>query len=211
MLGEPALAGSPTPGRRRAMDYASGMWGRVERAIEGLSRVTGWIGAAALLAAAFIVTEGVIIRKVLGWSTVWQIEMAVFLLMYACFVGSAYTQSREGHLNVDLLIVYLPPRTRELVLIGAAALGAALCALIAWYAWPMWWEAWVRNDHSESLWGPPLWIPYLFLPAGMTLLFLQHLVTLGRRIRAFRRGEYTREVARAELKEIEIPGGDGHG
>ncbi len=184
---------------------ASLLWSRFEAAVEGLSRITGYLGALCVLAAALIVTEGVVVRKVLGWSTTWQIELSVFLLMYACFVGAAYAQTREGHLNVDLLIVYFSPRAREILIIVVSVLSWALCGLIAWYAWPMWWEAVVHNDHSESLWGPPLWIPYFFLPFGMTLLFLQYVVTIVRKIKVLREGTFEAEVTRAELREIEIP------
>jgi TRAP-type C4-dicarboxylate transport system permease small subunit len=186
----------------------SGLWNKIETIIEGLSKITGFLGAFALLAAALIVTEGVVIRKVLGWSTTWQIELSVFLLIYACFVGAAYAQINEHHLNVDLMIIHLPSRAREIVLLITAIISACVCVIMAVYSWPMWWESLIRNEHSESLWGPPLWIPYLFLPLGMTLLFLQYLVHIAKKIRLLRSGAYEKEAVRTELKEIEIPSTD---
>jgi len=137
----------------------AGFWERLEAVAKALSKVTGLIGALCLLAAALVTTEGVLVRKILGWSTTWQVELSVFLLMYACFVGAAYGQLGEHHLNIDLLIIYLPPRVRETLLAVTGVLSCIICVAIAWYAWPMWWESVVRNDHRESLWGPPLWIP----------------------------------------------------
>ena len=69
----------------------------------------------------------------------------------------------------------------------------------------MWWEAVVGNQHTESLWGPPLWIPYLFLPLGMTLLFLQYIVYICDKIVNLKKGEITEEAQRFELKDIDIP------
>lgn len=186
-------------------DSNSGVWSKIEWLIEVLSKITGFLGAFALLAAALIVTEGVVIRKVLGWSTTWQIELSVFLLIYACFVGAAYAQINEHHLNVDLVIIHLSPRVREIVLLISAFVSAIVCVILAVYSWPMWWESLIRNEHSESLWGPPLWIPYLFLPLGMTLLFLQYLVHIAKKIRLLKSGAYDEDAVRAELKEIEIP------
>jgi C4-dicarboxylate transporter, DctQ subunit len=183
-----------------------GFWKTFETVITVLSKVTGLIGAIALLAAALVTTEGVLVRKLLGWSTIWQIELSVFLLMYACFVGAAFGQMGEHHLNIDLLIVYLPPRPREVLLIVAGIFSCVICVVIAWYAWPMWWESVIHNEHSESLWGPPMWIPYIFLPLGLTLLFLQSLVQLRRRILLFRSGTYEKEIVPTELKDIEIAG-----
>ncbi len=183
------------------------LWSRIGAAIERISGFTGMIGALSILAAALIVTEGVLVRKILGRSTIWQIEMSVFLLIYACFVGAAYGQKHENHLNVDLIIIHLRPRTREMVLIASAIISCLICAILAFFSWPMWWEAVAANEHSESLWGPPLWIPYLFLPLGMSLVFLQYLVYIVRKIRDLKTGAYQVEAVRTELKDIEAPGG----
>ena len=162
--------------------------------IDGLTSITGWLSALCLVAAAFIITEGVVVRKILGVSTIWQIEASVFLLIFTVFVGAAFVQKSEHHLNVDLLIINLTPRTREITLIVVSTISCILAGILAVYAWPMWWEAAVNNEHSESLWSPPLWIPYLFLPLGMTLLFLQYIVQIRSKIAALKRGEFETET-----------------
>ena len=187
----------------------AGFWHKLEALSRFLCKLTGLIGALSLLAAALVTTEGVVVRKILGWSTIWQIEFSVFLLMYACFVGAAFGQMHEHHLNIDLLIIYLPPRVREVLLICAAVASCVVCLAIAVHAWPMWWSALAANEHSESLWGPPLWIPYLFLPLGVTLVLLQSIVQIRSKIRDLRMGTYERETGRAELKDVEIPGAPG--
>ena len=169
-------------------------------AIEGLTKITGWMAALCLVAAAFIITEAVVVRKIFGVSTIWQIEASIFLLIFTVFVGAAFVQKNEHHLNVDLLIINLSPKTREITMIIVSIISCALTLILAYYAWPMWWEAVVNKEHSESLWGPPLWIPYLFLPLGMSLLFLQYLVYIYRKIEALRTGDFESEAERQELK-----------
>jgi hypothetical protein len=44
-----------------------------------------------------------------GWSTTWQIESGFSL--YACLWGGLF-QMGEHHPNIDLLIIYLPPRLK---------------------------------------------------------------------------------------------------
>ena len=144
----------------------------LSKIINGLTYITGWTAALSLVAAAVIVTEAVIVRKIFDVSTIWQLEASVFLLILTVFAGAPFVQKNEHHLNVDLVIIHLSPKTREITLIVVSIITCLLAALLAWYAWPMWWESVVGNEHTESLWGPPLWIPYLFLPLGMTLLFL---------------------------------------
>lgn len=175
------------------------------RIANGLTYITGWVAALCLVAAAVIITEAVIVRKILGVSTIWQIEASVFMLIFVVFAGAPLVQKNEHHLNVDLVIIHLSPRSREITLIIVSIVTCVITAILAWYAWPMWWEAVVNNEHSESLWGPPLWIPYLFLPLGMTLLFLQYIVYIHNKIMRLKRGDVDDETERFELKEIDIP------
>ena len=174
------------------------------RITDGLTVITGWVAALCLVAAALIVTEAVIVRKLLGISTIWQIEASVFLLIFTVFVGAPFVQKNEHHLNVDLVIIHLSPRTREITLIVVSIISCILTAILAWYAWPMWWETVVKNEHSESLWGPPLWIPFLFLPLGMTLLFLQYIVFIGRKIERLRKGEIEENMLPSDLADVKL-------
>jgi len=172
--------------------------------VESLSSITGTIASICIAAAALIITEGVLTRKLFKISGTWQIELSVFLLIFSCFVGAAFVQKREHHLNVDLILIHLPPKIREITLIIVSIISCTLCALIAWFAWPMWWDALIANDHSESFWGPPLWIPYFFLPFGMTLLFFQYIIHITKKIYLLRSGKVIEDVTRTELKDIEI-------
>ena len=174
------------------------------RITDGLTVITGWVAALCLVAAALIVTEAVIVRKLLGISTIWQIEASVFLLIFTVFVGAPFVQKKEHHLNVDLVIIHLSPRTRELTLIVVSIMSCILTAILAWYAWPMWWETVINNEHSESLWGPPLWIPFLFLPLGMTILFMQYIVFIGRKIERLRKGKIEENVLPSELADVKM-------
>ena len=174
------------------------------RITDALTYITGWVAALCLVAAALIVTEAVIVRKLLGISTIWQIEASVFLLIFTVFVGAPFVQKNEHHLNVDLVIIHLSPRTREITLIVVSIFTCILTAILAWYAWPMWWETVVNNEHSESLWGPPLWIPFAFLPLGMTILFLQYIVFIWRKIERLRQGEIDQKALPSELAGVKI-------
>ena len=170
--------------------------------IDGLTLLTGWMAALSLVAAALIITEAVIARKLFGVSTIWQIEASVYLLMFSVFAGAPFVQKNECHLNVDLLIIHFSPKTREIILICVSIATCLLVLLLAWYAWPMWWESVVRNEHSESLWGPPLWIPYFFLPLGMSLLFLQYIVYIFKKINILKKGEPETAVLPDNLAEV---------
>lgn len=163
--------------------------------IENLAEITGWLAALCLGAAAVIITEGVVVRKVFGVSTIWQIEASVFLLIFATFVGAPFVQKYEKHINVDLVLVKFTSKTADLVVIVVSIITWVISGIIAWFSWPMWWEAVIRNDHSMSLWGPPLWIPYFFVPFGMSLLFFVYIVYILKKIASLRKANAYKEKA----------------
>ena len=60
------------------------------RYIERLSELAGYASAVLILASMLIVCYGVLLRYVFGASTVWQLELSTYFLMFAAFVGGAY-------------------------------------------------------------------------------------------------------------------------
>ncbi len=183
-----------------------GVFRIVLRFIEAITGVSGWIAALCLVVSAMVVTEAVVARKLFGVSTIWQTETSIFMLIFVVFVGAGFVQKNEKHLNVDLVIIHLPVKVREITVIVVSITSCMLSGIIAFFSWPMWWEAVIRNEHSESLWGPPLWIPYLFLPLGMSILFLQYVSYIHKKIVRLKKGEVG-GIKRIEIKDIEIKRG----
>lgn len=180
------------------------LWKKFVSIVEWLTQFSGWIAALCMLAAAIIVTEAVIVRKIFNVSTTWQIEASVFLLIFTVFVGASIVQKNENHLNVDLVIIHLSPKTREITLVVVSILSLVLIGIFVWHSWPMWHDAYLQNERSETLWGPPLWIPYFFLPLGMTLLFFQYIIYIVKKIEKITIGDIEKEAIRVELKDIDL-------
>ncbi len=143
--------------------------------IEQASKWLYYLSALAIVLAAFVLTYQVIVRYILKVPTIWEIEFSVYLMIFATFVGAAYGLKEGAHINIDMITRLLPPRVNRRLSLITSLLSLIFCILVAWKGWGMWWEAAAKGWRSESLWGPPLAIPYLFLPLGMTLLSIQYL------------------------------------
>jgi TRAP-type C4-dicarboxylate transport system permease small subunit len=146
------------------------------RALALVNRVIVLLSSIALVIASFVLTYSVASRYFLHLSTDWQDELSVFLIVGAVFMSSAAIQERRGHVAIEAITGLLPAgvnRVRQ-ILVDASCL--AFCAFFAWKSWLLLDEAWTENYHSESTWGPPLWIPYSLMTAGMTLLSAQLLM-----------------------------------
>jgi len=146
------------------------------RMLAAANRVMVGFGMLALLAASVVLTSSVVTRYLFKASTDWQDETAVFLLVGATFLCGAFVQSIRGHVGIEAVSTLLSKRADAMRRIGVDLLCLAFCALFAWKSWTLLHEAWVDKQTTSSSWAPPLWIPYLLMSLGMTLLALQLVV-----------------------------------
>jgi TRAP-type C4-dicarboxylate transport system permease small subunit len=153
--------------------------GPVGRILDRVNQMIVIVSSVALVAAAFVLTYSVASRYFLHFSTDWQDELSVFLIVGAVFMSAAAIQARRGHVAIEAIVGLLPPRVNAVRqwLVDVASL--VFCCYFAWKSWTLLDEAWVENFHSGSTWGPPLWIPYSLMAVGMTLLGLQLLLQVA--------------------------------
>jgi len=148
------------------------------RTVERFNRAMYWLSAIAILVASLILTYEVVMRYILKIPTIWEIESAVYLGVMATFVGAAYGLKDGAHINIDLVIRTLPASFQSKLLRITAFISLIFCIYLAYKGWQFWWEAFSKGWRSESLWGPPLAVPYFFLPLGMSLLSLQFIIQI---------------------------------
>ena len=151
---------------------------RLIGAIDRLSQLGGVLAVGLLLAAVLVICEMVFVRYVLAGSAIWQHEFVTYSLIGATFIGAPYVLLTGGHVNVDLVPLYLGARGRRRLALLGLLVSLAFCTLLAGYGFVFWYEAFVNDWRSESVWRPPLWIPYGTVPLGMGLLALQCLAEI---------------------------------
>lgn len=149
-------------------------------ALHWLLRLRAWLtvvngigaalSAAAIVFACLAITWAVLGRGFVGMNTVWELEASVYLLIYAAFLSAAYTHCNGGQIAIEVLRNAIKGRSRRIhrALLDAVAL--ILFALLFVSGWEMFATAWTSGWRSETLWGPPLWIPYLAIPVGAGLM-----------------------------------------
>jgi TRAP-type C4-dicarboxylate transport system permease small subunit len=157
----------------------SGAGGLVGRVLALVNSVIVVLSSVALVIAALVLTYSVASRYFLHLSTDWQDELSVFLIVGAVFMSSASIQARRGHVGIEAIVGLLSPRVNHWRQFAVDVASFLFCAFFSWKSWALLDEAWVENFHSESTWGPPLWIPYSLMTVGMTLLSLQLLLQVA--------------------------------
>jgi TRAP-type C4-dicarboxylate transport system permease small subunit len=148
----------------------------IARAFAVVNHVIVMISSVALVIASGVLTYSVASRYFFHFSTDWQDELSVFLIVGAVFMSAAAIQARRGHVAIEAIVSILPERVNRVRqwLVDVASL--LFCGYFSWKSWTLLDEAWVEDYHSASTWGPPLWIPYSLMAVGMTLLTCQLLL-----------------------------------
>ena len=148
------------------------------RGVTLISQICGVFAAGLLAASVVIVCEMVFIRYVLNENTIWQTDFVTFSIVAATFIGSPYLLLSRGHVNVDVLPLYLGQEGRYRLALASMLMSLAFCAVMTVLTFQFWQEAWENNWRSESMWRARLWIPYSSMPIGLGLLCLQYVVDI---------------------------------
>jgi TRAP-type C4-dicarboxylate transport system permease small subunit len=150
-----------------------GVAAALQRGLAACNNAIVVLSAVALIAACAILSYSVLTRTLFHSATYWQDEAAVFLLVGATFMTAAYVQQQRGHIGIEAFTSLLPPLVNRVRLWLVDVASLAFCAFFAWKSWTLMHEAYVDGQVSNSMWSPPLAIPYALMAAGMTLLCLQ--------------------------------------
>jgi len=148
------------------------------RLLAGLNTVIAVVAALALIAACAILSYSVLGRALFHSANYWQDEAAVFLLVGATFMTAAYVQGQRGHIGIEAFVGLLSPLANRIRLWLVDLASFLFCAFFTWKSWTLAHEAFADGQVSNSMWSPPLAIPYGLMAAGMTLLCLQILLQL---------------------------------
>ena len=170
----------PLPGRDDVANTATGnpLVIALARALSLLNSIILVFAAVALIAACGVLSYSVIGRALFQAANYWQDEAAVFLLVGATFMTAAYVQSQRGHVSIEAFVGLLSPLANRIRLWLVDLASFLFCAFFTWKSWTLTQEAYVDGQVSNSMWSPPLAIPYGLMACGMTLLCLQLLLQI---------------------------------
>ena len=156
----------------------NGLVAALERGLAVCNNIIVVIASIALIAACAILSYSVLGRALFHSPNYWQDEAAVFLLVGATFMTSAYVQQQRGHIGIEAFVGLLSPTANRIRLWLVDVASLLFCAFFAWKSWTLAHEAWVDGQVSNSMWSPPLAIPYGLMASGMTLLCVQILLQI---------------------------------
>lgn len=148
------------------------------RGVTLISRACGIFAAALIAASVIVVCQMVVVRYVLNQTTIWQTDFVTYSLVGATFIGAPYLLLNRGHVNVDVLPLYLGQKGRYRLALASMLMALAFCLIMTVLTFQFWHEAWTNNWRSDTMWRARMWIPYSSMPVGLGLLTLQYVVEI---------------------------------
>lgn len=136
--------------------------------------------ASVMLAASAVLITWMVLYRAMGYSTYWEIELSVYMMVASMFLASPYTLMTKGHVSVDLLEHYLPAGARKALVVTLALVSLVICGWLAWATFEFAMHAYSTGERSESAWSPLKWPLFMTMPIGFGLTALQYIAELAR-------------------------------
>ena len=160
----------------------------IDRLNQRIGRAASWL----ILVTVLISAGNAIMRKAFQMSSnafleiQWTLFAAVFLL------AAGYTLLKNEHVRIDILSSRRSPRAQAWIdIIGGLLFLLPLCALVLYHAWPFFLTSFSAQEWSNNPGGLMLWPAKLMIPLGFSLLFLQGIAEIIKRVDFLRGGAHS--------------------
>lgn len=161
---------------------------KLSRLIDALNEWVGKLVIWLILAAVLISAGNAIMRKAFNIGSNAYLEIQWYLFAAVFMLGVGYVFLRNAHVRIDFIASRLSKRTNAIIdAIGIVVFVIPLSVILINLSWPLFMNAYVSGEVSSNAGGLIRWPVMLLIPAGFSLLLIQSLSELIKRI-AFLRG-----------------------
>ena len=158
--------------------------GLIDRASERIGHTIYWL----VLVAVVVSAANAVVRKVFNWSSNSLLEIQWYLFSVIFLFLAGYTLKHNEHVRIDIITGRLSARARASIdIFGTLFFLLPMAILIMRLSWPVFVDAYTRNEVSTNAGGLIIWPARLMVPVGFALLIVQALSELIKRI-AFLKG-----------------------
>ena len=151
-----------------------------------IDAVSDWIGrwmSWLILLAVIVSTVNAVIRKLFDVSSNSWLELQWVLFGAVFLLCSPWTLMSNEHIRIDIVNSLLPKGTRNWIdVLGHVLFLLPLCVIMMLVSWPFALRSFAINEQSVNAGGLAQWPAKFLIPIGFTLLFIQGLSELIKRL-----------------------------
>jgi TRAP-type mannitol/chloroaromatic compound transport system permease small subunit len=158
------------------------------KAVDGLNSFVGRWVIWLILASTVISAVNALIRKIFNNSSNAYLEVQWYLFAAAFLLAAGFTLLHGEHVKIDVVSSRLSKRAQIWIdVFGFLFFLMPMCIIILYYGIPFFLQGLRSGEMSSNAGGLIRWPVYLMMPVGFTLLMLQGISELIKRI-AFLKG-----------------------
>ncbi|AZV93702.1 TRAP transporter small permease [Kerstersia gyiorum] len=116
-------------------------------------------------------------RSLTNINLLWAQELCIYLFVWMAKFGAAYGVRLGIHVGVDVLVTKVSEPMRKTLTVIALLSGALFTFIVAWIGASFTWDIGHTNQVSADL-EVPMWIVYLAVPLGSSLMCFRFLQAL---------------------------------
>ncbi len=155
----------------------------VSRAIDALSERIGRVMYWLVLATVLISAANATVRKLFNYSSNAYLEIQWYLFSMIFLFCAGYTMKHNEHVRIDIITARFSAKVRAGIdIFGTLFFLLPMAGLILWLSWPVFVDAYTRNEVSTNAGGLVIWPARLMVPVGFFLLIVQALSELIKRV-----------------------------
>ena len=143
--------------------------------VDNVSQWSGRIIAPLILAMMAIVLYEVVARFIFGQPTKWAHETSAWLWGAMFILGGGYCLLEKKMVNVDIVVSHFPPRGKAAIEAFSFLALLVCCGTLIWYGSMQAWHSIEIQEHSQTVFGPPLYPMRALIPIGAFLILIQGL------------------------------------
>lgn len=161
---------------------------KFSQAVDRLNAFVGRWVIWLILGSTVISALNAIVRKAFNTSSNAYLEVQWYLFAAAFLLAAGYTLLNGEHVKIDVVSSHLSKRKQIWIdIIGFTFFLTPMCLVILYFGVPFFLQGFRSGEMSSNAGGLVRWPVYLMMPIGFTLLLLQGLSELVKRI-AFLQG-----------------------
>lgn len=155
----------------------------LSRTIDTLSERIGRWMSWLILAAVIVSTVNAVIRKLFDVSSNSWLELQWVLFGAVFLLCSPWTLMSNEHIRIDIVNSLLPKSARNWIdVLGHVFFLLPLTIIMMLVSWPFAYRSFAINEQSVNAGGLAQWPAKFLIPIGFTLLFIQGLSELIKRL-----------------------------
>jgi TRAP-type mannitol/chloroaromatic compound transport system permease small subunit len=161
---------------------------KLSRAIDALSEGVGKATIWLVLVVTLISAANAFVRYTFNYSSNGLLEIQWYLFSAIFLLCAGYTLMRNEHVRIDVISGRFSPRTHAWIdIIGTLFFLAPMAVAVLYLSWPIFINAYLNNEYSSNAGGLIVWPVRALVPIGFSLLILQGVSELIKRV-AFLKG-----------------------